>query len=31
LTEREASFTTETLKQLLHAASDDVVLVGCLH
>lgn len=28
MTEREASFTTETLKQLLHAASEDVVLVG---
>ncbi len=28
MTEREASFTTETLKQLLHAASADVVLVG---
>jgi hypothetical protein len=28
LTEREVSFTTETLKQLLHAVSEDVVLVG---
>lgn len=28
MTEREASFTTETLKQLLHAASENVVLVG---
>lgn len=28
MTERETSFTTETLKQLLHAASEDVVLVG---
>lgn len=26
--EREVSFTTETLKQLLHAVSEDVVLVG---
>ncbi|MCR4304328.1 MAG: hypothetical protein NUV63_08935 [Gallionella sp.] len=28
MTEREASFTTETLKQLLHAVSEDVVLIG---
>lgn len=28
MTEHETSFTTETLKQLLNAASEDVVLVG---